>query len=250
METEYFNSWQIETTVRSSQCDSMSMLRPKAILEIMQDAAEEHSKHMGVDGPTITAKDGVFWVLSRTKFVVHRKMRQGEPLIVKTWPMLPNEIRCHRCFTFKDAQGNITVEGLGEWVLIDAGTRTLRKFSTVGYPMEMPHLTDLATNGKFIRLRNDFTPEEFIETRKIRSSYIDWPHHNNNTNYATLVLDTFSVKELESMNIQSMEITFLHETVENENISIYRRKTDTGYIFCIRRESGECATMISISNHA
>lgn len=244
MKADFIDNWQIETFVHASQCDSLSLLKPKAILELMQDVAEIHCCQMGLDGPTITARDGVYWILSKTKFVINRTMHQGEPMSVKTWPIPPTEVRCHRCFTFKDSNGNITVEGLGEWVLIDSKTRALRKISSTGYPLDKPHLTDMATDGVFARVRDNFTDSEFVYKRTITSSYIDWPHHNNNTNYSTLVLDTFSVEELEKMDIRSMEFHFQHETVENETVSIYRRQTDSGYMFCIRRESGDCAAIV------
>lgn len=244
MGKDFIDSWQIDTFVHASQCDSLSHLRAKAILELMQDVAEIHCYQMGLDGPSITAADGVYWILSKTKFTVNRTMHQGEPMSVKTWPVPPTEVRCHRCFTFKDKNGDITIEGLGEWVLIDSKTRALRKISSTGYPLDKPHILNMVTDGVFARVRDNFTDSEFVYKRTITSSYIDWPHHNNNTNYSTLVLDTFSVEELEKMDIRSMEFHFQHETVENETVSIYRRQTDSGYMFCVRRESGDCAAIV------
>lgn len=244
MSKEFIDSWRIDSFVHASQCDSLSMLRPKAILDLMQDAAEMHFYQMGLGGPSMTANDKVYWVLSKTKFQVKRKMHQGEPVFVNTWPLPPTDVRCHRCFSFKDAKGDVTIEGFGEWVLIDSVTRSLRRVSSTSYPFDQPHLTDIVTDGTFARVRDNFTDDEFVYRRTIPSTFIDWPHHNNNANYSTLVLDTFSVSELESMNITAMEFHFLRETVENETVSIYRRKTDYGYLFCIRRENGDCASII------
>ena len=58
-----------------------------------------------------------------------------------------------------------------------------------------------------------------------------------------MLLDTFSVKELESMTLKDMEISYLNESLEGESLSIYRKRKEDGYYFSIKKEDGKTAVM-------
>ena len=111
----------------------------------------------------------------------------------------------------------------------------------------MEHVTEFAVEEPYSRLRDDFTPEEFVETRTVRSSFIDVARHTNNCVYPTLLLDTFSVAELETMDFTGFEIVYQREALEGEKISIYRRKIEDGWFFSIRKEDGATAILAKFS---
>lgn len=51
-----------------------------------------------------------------------------------------------------------------------------------------------------------------------------------------MILDTFSVKELESMTIKELEICYESESLEGDTLRIYRKEIDNGWQFAIKRD--------------
>lgn len=51
-----------------------------------------------------------------------------------------------------------------------------------------------------------------------------------------MVLDSFSIKELEAMTIKEMEIHYEAESLECDVLRIYRQKVDDEWQFAIKRD--------------
>ena len=151
-------------------------------------------------------------------------------------------VRCNRCYQImKD--GEVYINGITEWVIIDATSRTLRKVETTSYPNDIDWIQEKSIEEKFRRFKDDFTEEDFIYKRLVRSGDIDVTHHTNNVTYITMLLDTFSVKELESKQWEGIEVSYLNESFEGETLSIYRKQREDGYSFSIKKEDGKVVLM-------
>ena len=99
---------------------------------------------------------------------------------------------------------------------------------------------------KFRRFKDDFTEDDFVYKRLVRSGDIDVTHHTNNVTYITMLLDTFTVKELESIQWKDIEVSYLNESLEGETLSIYRKEKEDGYYFSIKKEDGKTAVMAAL----
>lgn len=229
----------------ASLCGTQSELRPTGMLQLIQDIATEHAYRLKVDTPSLMEKDGAFWIITRARVNIFEKLYQSDVADAMTWPRPPEGFRCNRHTRFSK-DGHLAFASVSEWVLVDAQTHKLRRADTVSYPFEMEHYPELAVEEPFSRLRDDLTPEELFETRKVRSSFIDLAHHVNNTVYMTLMMDTFSVEEIENMFLKGFEIVYSREALEGETISIYRRRTEDGWFFSIRKEDGTTAILCKL----
>ena len=151
-------------------------------------------------------------------------------------------VRCNRCYQIiKDNE--ILINGITEWVIIDATTRTLRKVETTSYPNDIDWITEKSIEEKFRRFKDDFTENDVVYKRLIRSGDIDVTHHTNNVTYITMLLDTFSVKELENMSLKEIEVSYINESFEGETLSIYRKKREDGTYFSIKKDDGKVVLM-------
>ena len=236
------NEYILNTTVLSGQCDSLMRLRPEACFMSFQDVASRHAMFLGIDDFSLLEKDNALWVVSKTKVKINELPRWNDEISVRTWPMGAEGVRCNRCYQImKD--GKVMINGITEWVIIDADTRHLRKVETTSYPNDIDWITEKSIDERFRRFKDDFTDEDLVYRRLVRSGDIDVTHHTNNVTYITMLLDTFSVKELESMTLKDMEISYLSESLEGETLSIYRKRKDDGYYFSIKKEDGKTAVM-------
>ena len=236
------NEYILNTTVLSGQCDSLMRLRTEACFMSFQDVASRHALFLGIDDFSLLEKDNALWVVSKTKIKINRLPRWNDEISVRTWPMGAEGVRCNRCYQIIN-DGEVFINGITEWVIIDATSRTLRKVESTSYPNDIEWIKEKSIEEKFRRFKDDFTEDDFVYKRLVRSGDIDVTHHTNNVTYITMLLDTFSVKELESMTLKDVEISYLNESLEGETLSIYRKKTDEGYLFKITKDNGKNAVM-------
>ena len=207
-----------------------------------QDMASRHSIIMGVDDFTLLENDNAMWVVSKTKIKINKLPLWNEDVTVRTWPMGAEGVRCNRCYQIKKGD-EVLINAISEWVIIDATSRTLRKVETTSYPTDVDWIQEKSIEERFRRFKDDFTEEDLVYKRLVRSGDIDVTHHTNNVTYITMLLDTFSVKELEAKQWEDVEVSYLNESFEGETLSIYRKEKEDGYYFSIKKEDGKVALM-------
>lgn len=207
-----------------------------------QDVASRHAMFLGIDDFSLLEKDNAMWVITKTKVKINKLPLWNDDVSIRTWPMGADGVRCNRCYQIiKDNE--ILINGITEWVIIDATTRSLRKVETTSYPNDIDWITEKSIEEKFRRFKDDFTENDVVYKRLIRSGDIDVTHHTNNVTYITMLLDTFSVKELENMSLKEIEVSYINESFEGETLSIYRKKREDGTYFSIKKDDGKVVLM-------
>lgn len=240
------NEYILNTTVLSGQCDSLMRFKTESSFMAFQDVASRHAMFLGIDDFSLLKKDNALWVVSKTKVKINKLPRWNDEISIRTWPMGAEGVRCNRCYQIiKD--GEVFINGITEWVIIDAETRHLRKVESTSYPNDIEWITEKSIDEKFRRFKDDFTENDFINKRIVRSGDIDVTHHTNNVTYITMLLDTFTVKELENMTLKEIEVSYLSESLEGETLSIYRKDNEDGHYFSIKKDDGKIVLMAFLS---
>lgn len=236
------NELVLNTTILSGQCDTLMRFRTESALMTFQDVAGTHAVFLGVDDRSILEKDNALWVISKTKMKINKLPIWDDEVTVRTWPMGAEGVRCNRCYQIKKGD-EVLINAISEWVIIDATSRTLRKVETTSYPNDIDWIQEKSIEERFRRFKDDFTDEDLAYKRLVRSGDIDVTHHTNNVTYITMLLDTFSVKELESKQWEDVEVSYLNESFEGETLSIYRKEREDGYYFSIKKDDGKVVLM-------
>lgn len=240
------NEYILNTTVLSGQCDSLMRFKTESSFMAFQDVASRHAMFLGIDDFSLLEKDNALWVVSKTKVKINKLPRWNDEISIRTWPMGAEGVRCNRCYQIiKD--GEVFINGITEWVIIDAETRHLRKVESTSYPNDIEWITEKSIDEKFRKFKDDFTENDFINKRIVRSGDIDVTHHTNNVTYITMLLDTFTVKELENMTLKEIEVSYLSESLEGETLSIYRKDNEDGHYFSIKKDDGKIVLMAFLS---
>lgn len=240
------NEYILNTTVLSGQCDSLMRFKTESSFMAFQDVASRHAMFLGIDDFSLLEKDNALWVVSKTKVKINKLPRWNDEISIRTWPMGAEGVRCNRCYQIiKD--GEVFINGITEWVIIDAETRHLRKVESTSYPNDIEWITEKSIDEKFRKFKDDFTENDFINKRIVRSGDIDVTHHTNNVTYITMLLDTFTVKELENTTLKEIEVSYLNESLEGETLSIYRKDNEDGHYFSIKKDDGKIVLMAFLS---
>ena len=220
------NLYRKEFALDANDIDFETKLSIPAIMRHFQAAASNHAKEMGMDYFALKAKSDAFWVITKVKIKIYGYPQWSEKVVLKTWPLLPSAIKCNRDFEILNARKETVVAGTSEWCILDMASRRPRKVSTTCYPIKMKHLKKQALSERFSHFPADFENQEFVYERKIRSTDIDLNHHTNNTIYSLIAFDSFSVADLEKMEILGYEIHFCSETKEGELLRVSHRELD------------------------
>lgn len=111
------------TTVAYSACGPGDLLRPDALVDLLQDVAGIHAAALGL--PLIRLLDaGLSWALARERMVASRWPRCGERIEITTWPCRRQRQLLQREFEVRDGDGALVIAASSTWVILDLATRT------------------------------------------------------------------------------------------------------------------------------
>ena len=96
-------------------------------------------------------------------------------------------------------------------------------------------------------LCDEFTDDDEVYTFTVRTSSIDIGRHMNNVAYVRAFLDCFTADEVASMPVKTMEARYITACMEGEELKIFKKRTDTGFVLGARRADGKCAAFLGIT---
>ncbi len=221
--------------VWSNYCDSVNRMSPYTMQFLFEELADANAMMLEIDLPTLAKRDNAFWVVRRIKFEFLDTVRDHDEVVLKTWPSGPEVLKCFRSYQILKDDNTPAVNAVAEWVILDKDTRRLRKTDSIQYP-DIQFLPYKACEPTFKKFKDEFTEDDFVYEKTVRACDIDLSHHTNNTKYCMMVLDSFSVKELEAMTLKELEIHYEAESLEGDTLRIYRKKVDDEWLFAIKRD--------------
>ena len=221
------NFYKTDYTVKSTKIDSNYKMRIDYIISLFETVTGTHSSLLGIDGPTLLEKSNAFWIITKFKLKINRFPIMDEELEVETWPTSVKGVRFNRDFLITKGDEKL-VMGTSEWCTLDYDTKEIRRTSTVCYPADMPHRTELSGAGDYIRVKETVAEDDYSHTHKSAFVDIDTNKHTNNLAYLRMALKAFSPEEFEALNITEVQISFLSQTYFGDEIKIYKKQTDYG----------------------
>ena len=187
-----------DCTVRSYQTDLNARMKPSAILEVMQEAAGQHSERLGLGRSALLAKNTA-WVLTRVEVDMDRYPAFEETFSVETFPMPVRRCFFPRYFIFRDSNGIEIGRAATLWVLLDLGTRSMTKLDVV----KAPRYTDLDFNG-----------------------------HVNNTRYLDWCCDALGIDTMRGAYLKHFAVNFDAEVMPMQQIRTELRRLGDDFSYC------------------
>lgn len=229
------NIHRVEQKIAMSMCDFRYRLGIAQAAGLFMDAATEHSAELGV-GLDVIGEKGYFWLAARAKYRFYRFPDALEEICVTTWPA---KVRCGICNRYyrMTAQDELLAEGRTEWAVFN---RRIGRIDT--NPDEifsaMPYREETACDGRMARVNRDFSADRKLGTYKVQSVDIDVGQHMDNVNYIRAILAMFSTRQLAEMDVRELEISYISQSMEGEELSIFERETEEGMQFGVFHEDG------------
>lgn len=200
--------------------DFTKKLKLSTLFGYFQDVASLASENLGYGIETLNEKFGVAWVVTRIRVEITRMPIWDEEITIKTWPLEPGRLEFDRDYLVKDVNGNVIIRAVSKWVIMDIKERRLKRSEVIG--IEYPEkITERAIEGRLVKLTG-FGQLEEVYTKVIGYSDIDFNGHLNNSKYVDYMMDCFPVENHKNHSIQSIDITFNHEALPGDSITLYK----------------------------
>lgn len=224
-----------EIMIGMSMCDFRYRLGVTQAAGLFMDAATEHGELLGVGLDRIAEKD-CFWLAVRAKYHFYRMPKALETVEITTWPAKVRFGLVNRYYVMKRGE-ELLAEGRTEWAVFN------RKLGKIDMnPDEifttMPYRTETVCDGRMARINRDFTGAERLGTYKVSSADIDVGEHMDNINYIRAILSMYSTEQLAKMEIRDVEINYISQSMEGEELTIMRRETAEGTQYGVLHEDG------------
>ena len=234
--------YSIQRRVGASMCDSTGRLGLSNCFALFQDVASEHAEEVGVGFAAMRAR-GSFWLTVRTRVRFYRRPELMEPVEASTWAHAPGAMRVDRFYRLRAGE-EMLAEGRTEWCIYDVEKGTVRPMAEAGFdPEHIDFCEETVLPAPYARFRHDFAEADRVRVHEVQPSDVDLGRHMNNVAYLRLLTDSFSMEELERMDVEEMEILFCLPCFEGQALDVMRRKTEWGWEFGVRRPDGRYAAL-------
>ena len=218
-------------TITCYEADANQLMRPTAMLDLMQEAANVNATTLGF-GYDEMINSNTAWVLSRThvKFINTPKWRQEVNL--KTWHKGVSKLFHLRDFILSDMDGNPMVLATTSWLIIDMNTRRLVRNNDLA--LSDTAMDAIETPADKVVIPVDIEPE-LVRKHPITWSEIDTNGHVNNVKYAVWAIDAVKAEDIKERPLKELLINYDAEVMPGDvvKISRVRQETEEGIVYYI-----------------
>lgn len=220
-----------EHIITCYEADANQLMRPTAMLDLMQEAANVNASTLGF-GYDEMINSNIAWVLSRThvKFINTPKWR--EEVNLKTWHKGVSKLFYLRDFILSDKEGNPMVLATTSWLIIDMNTRRLVRNNDLA--LNNTTIDAIATPADKVVLPVDIEPE-LVRKHPITWSEIDTNGHVNNVKYAVWAIDAVKTEDIKERPLKELLINYDAEVMPGDVVKIFRvrQETEEGIVYYI-----------------
>ena len=231
MNTVMDKTFSKDYTITCYEADANQLMRPTAMLDLMQEAANANASTLGF-GYDEMINSNTAWVLSRihVKFMNTPKWR--EEVNLKTWHKGVSKLFYLRDFILSDKAGNPMVLATTSWLIIDMNTRRLVRNSDLALSDTAMHAIE--TPADKVVLPVDIEPE-LVRKHPVTWSEIDTNGHVNNVKYAVWAIDAVKAEDIKERPLKELLINYDAEVMPGDivKISRVRQESEEGVVYYI-----------------
>lgn len=225
-----------------SDFDVTSCIKPRRVMELMQDAATTHADQLGI-GWNYMDSQGLFWILSKVKVVFHKTLdRNTRDFKLYTWPVASNKLYLERRFEAVDAQGETLFSSSTLWMIIERDTRKIASRDVIAkyYNFDFDN-AECGCGSNFDRVRKG-EDYKLSYSDKVTRSRLDINKHVNNTAYVDYAADVLGLEE----KICEIEIVYHKELKLGDEVDVYFKRED-GSLYVVGEKDGQTSFSVKLT---
>ena len=220
--------------IRYTDVDFKDELKLSSLMSMLEESACCSADELGFGYDDISPR-GIGFILANWYIELARPIKLGERLTVHTWPMKPKTTIFFREFEVYSGEEKVCA-ATTRWCMVDIKTFAVLPTSAFfeNDTREYNDCRALEFNSWRLAPVNDGV---MSYVKAVSASDYDHYFHVNNTKYADICLDAFTVDELAGRSIEKVQITYVKQCKFGETLEIYRQ--DDGDLSCLEGRVGD-----------
>lgn len=221
-------------TIACYEADANQLMRPTAMLDMMQEAANINATALGF-GYDELINSNTAWVLSRIHVKFEKLPLWRQEVNLKTWHKGVAKLFYLRDFILSDTEGNTMIKATTSWLIIDMSTRRLVRNSDLATSPDKCNKEDaIAEPADKVVVPVDIEPE-LVRKHPVTWSEIDTNGHVNNVKYAVWALDAVKPEDIKERPLKELLINYDAEVMPGDTVKIYRtiQESEDGLVYYI-----------------
>lgn len=206
----------------ASECNAQGELSLPVLTEKIIDIATDHANSLGIGNPAMEHL-GFGWVLSRLAIEMTRYPKVNEKYSITTWIESFNRHFSVRNFEITDGEGSPIGYATSVWMVLNWHTRENAGTSHLNLDASLitGRTAPIAKFGKHAPV----SPEEgFVAgERKFAYTDLDFYRHVNTVRYVAMILDSFSLEQMDDTFVKRIELAFMREGKYGEFVRLMRK---------------------------
>lgn len=198
---------------------SLPLLTSKII-----DIATAHANSLGIGNPSMEHL-GCGWVLSRLTIEMSSYPKVNQIYTLHTWVEDWNRHFSTRCFRIDNEEGEPLGYARSIWMVMNTQTHEnagLTHLHLEDKEIESNQQCPIPRQKKHLHI-----PEtQIINHYRFRYCDIDFYRHVNTVRYVVILLNQFSLEEMDHNMVRRMELSFLHEGRYGSEVEIRRNEPE------------------------
>lgn len=226
--------YSINHTIACYEADANNIMRPTAMLDMMQEAANTNAASLGFGYDEMRAAN-TGWVISRIHLRFKRYPQWREEVNLQTWHKGVAKLFYLRDFILRNMNGETLAEATSSWLIIDMNTRRLVRNSDLASSPEKCTKEDaIAEPAEKVVLPVDVEPE-LIRKHPVTWSEIDANGHVNNVKYVVWAMDAVKLEDIKEKALKELLVNYDAEVMPGDvvKISRVRIENEEGIVYYI-----------------
>lgn len=230
--------------VSANEANAQGVLGLPVLVTNIIDIATRHANALHIGNPDMTHSGGG-WVLSRLTVEMQHWPEVNTEYSLTTWVESWNRHFSERSFAITDADGKICGYARTIWMVIDTVTHRNLGLSHLSLPADMIDGSDVPVERQtrhvpLLTPSDPTTQRQWIAAtepvRHYRFKYcdIDYYRHVNTVRYVMLLLNQFSLEEMDAHHLRRLELSFMREARYDMTVDIlcHRQETTSTFTLC------------------
>lgn len=202
------------------------------IVNYIEEASASLLDEIGYNNFIMKNRYNLAWVITKNKIEFYNKAFWHDNVVIKSYISKINKITLELEVIILNKNNDIIVKSKLELCVIDLEKRKIKRLNEININENI-----LINPSNFI---DDFCQIDdnnlnYLKTINVEALDIDMSLHTNNKIYFRYVLNCYNVSKLKK-GIKSIELHYLKESKENDEINIYKNINNGDNIFLFSNE--------------
>ena len=199
---------------------------------IVENSVTEMMAQLKIDGITVKKLYNAMWVFAKNRIKFLKPLPWGENFTAECFITSFSLVKLNVETAIRNEKNEIAAYAKTELCALDLETGKIKKTSAVGLDesfVKHPSLMEL----EFAKFED--APLPLAESVTVRSTNIDFSRHTNNVEYVRFLLNTYSVDELLNSPVKEIEVCYVSQSYENDELQIYKSAGDSKDVIIIKK---------------